>query len=62
MINETHYFLKFHGTEDRGRVVSTPASYSGGRGFKSRPRDRLSWLRFSVVFLIPSSKMPNTLN
>jgi hypothetical protein len=25
-----------------GRVVSTPASYSGGPGFKSRPRDRLS--------------------
>jgi hypothetical protein len=25
-------------TECRGRVVETPASYSGGPGFKSRPR------------------------
>jgi hypothetical protein len=33
-------------TERRGRVVNTPASYSGGTGFKSRPRDRLSWVRF----------------
>jgi hypothetical protein len=29
-------------TERRGRVVITPASYSGGPGFKSRPGDRLS--------------------
>jgi hypothetical protein len=28
-------------TERLGRAVSTPASYSGGPGFKSRPGDRL---------------------
>jgi hypothetical protein len=28
----------------RLRVVNIPASYSGGPGFKSRPRDRLSWV------------------
>jgi hypothetical protein len=27
-------------------VVNTPASYSEGTGVKSRPGDRLSWLRF----------------
>jgi hypothetical protein len=37
-------------------VVNTPASYSGGSGFKSWPRDRLSWLRFLVVFLSPPGK------
>jgi hypothetical protein len=31
-----------HKTERHGRVVSTPASYSGGPGFKSRPGDRLA--------------------
>jgi hypothetical protein len=35
-------------TESRGRLFSTPASYSGGPGFKSRPGDRLSRLRFFV--------------
>jgi hypothetical protein len=29
-------------TERRGQVVHTPASYSGGPGFKSGPGDRLS--------------------
>jgi hypothetical protein len=29
------------------RSVSTPASCAGGPGFKSRPGDRLSCLRFS---------------
>jgi hypothetical protein len=29
-----------------GWVVNTPASYLGGPGFRSRPGDRLSWLRF----------------
>jgi hypothetical protein len=32
--------------ERRSRVVSTPASYSGGPEFKSRPGDRLSWQVF----------------
>jgi hypothetical protein len=29
-------------TERRGRVINTPASYSGGPGLKSRPGHRLS--------------------
>jgi hypothetical protein len=29
-------------TESRGRVVNTPASYSGGPAFKSRFEDRLT--------------------
>jgi hypothetical protein len=37
-------------------VVSTPASYSGGTELKSRPGDRLSWLRFFVVSLNPPGK------
>jgi hypothetical protein len=40
-----------------GRVVRTPTSYSRGPGF-SRPGDRLSWLRFLVVFLSPSRQFP----
>jgi hypothetical protein len=32
-------------------VVSTPVSYSADTGFKSRPGNRLSWLRCFVVFL-----------
>jgi hypothetical protein len=31
-------------------VVNTPASYSGGPGFKHRPGNRLSRLRYFVVF------------
>jgi hypothetical protein len=38
---------------DEGRTVSILASYSGGPGFKSRTGDRLSWLRFFVVFSDP---------
>jgi hypothetical protein len=45
-------------TERRGPVVGTPASYSGGPAFKSRPGGRLSWLTFPVVFLIPLRQMP----
>jgi hypothetical protein len=33
---------KYKFTERRGSVVITPASYSAGHGFKSRPKDRLS--------------------
>jgi hypothetical protein len=40
-----------------GRVVSIPASYSGGPGFKTRPRDRLSWQRGFKVFLSPFPQM-----
>jgi hypothetical protein len=45
-------------TEFRSRVINTPASYSGDPGFKSRPGDRLSWLRVFVVFLSLYSRMP----
>jgi hypothetical protein len=45
-------------TERRGRVVNTPASYSGDQGFRSRPGDRLSCLRFFVVSISPSRRMP----
>jgi hypothetical protein len=36
---DTHssLFRLFRSTEHHGRVVNTPASYSGGSGFKSRP-------------------------
>jgi hypothetical protein len=44
-------------TERRGRVVNTHVSNSGGLGFKFQPGDRLSWVRFVVVFLSPSRKM-----
>jgi hypothetical protein len=43
-------------TEHRGRVVSIPASYSGGPGFKSRPEDRLSWLTFAWFSSIRSGE------
>jgi hypothetical protein len=33
--------------ECHGRAVTTPASYSGGPGLKSRPEDRLSSSRLS---------------
>jgi hypothetical protein len=45
----------------RGRVVSTP-SYSGGPGFKSRPRDRLSRQVFVVLLSAPGKCWDNTLN
>jgi hypothetical protein len=41
----------------RGQVVNIPASYSGGTGFKSQHRDRLSRLMIFVVFLSPSRRM-----
>jgi hypothetical protein len=44
-------------TECRGRVVSTPDSYYLGCGFKLRPGELLSWLRFIVAFLSPSTQM-----
>jgi hypothetical protein len=42
-----------HATERRGWVVNTLASYSGGPGFKSRPGNRISGLRFSWFSSIP---------
>lgn len=41
-----------------GIVVSTPTLYSRGPGLKSRPGDRISWLRVFAVFLSPSKKVP----
>jgi hypothetical protein len=40
----------------RGRMLNAPASYSGSSGFKSRPGNRLSWLKLSVGFLCPPGK------
>jgi hypothetical protein len=37
--------------------VDTPDSYSGGNRFESRPVNQLSWLKFSVVFLGPSTQI-----
>jgi hypothetical protein len=48
--------LKCYFTKRRDRVVNTPASYSGGPEFRSRPRDRLSWLRFSLLSSEPPRK------
>jgi hypothetical protein len=45
-------------TERRGRVVNIPALYSGDHEFTSLPGDRLSSLRFFVVFVGPSRQIP----
>jgi hypothetical protein len=42
-MNQVHFM------EHRCRVCDTPDSYSRGPGFKSRPEDRLSSLKFFVV-------------
>jgi hypothetical protein len=48
LLHPSLYVTSFEGgysttdTERRGHVVNTPVPYSGGRGFKTRPRDRLS--------------------
>jgi hypothetical protein len=44
-------------TERRGRMVNIPASYLGCHAFKSRPGDRLSWLRSTAVFVSPSRQI-----
>jgi hypothetical protein len=49
-----HYYLTFHNwavlivipIQHHGKVVSIPASFSGGREFEFWPGDHLSWLRF----------------
>jgi hypothetical protein len=45
-------FIKGWGADRHDRVVSIPASYSTGNGFKSRPEDRLSLPRFSLFFSV----------
>jgi hypothetical protein len=47
-------------TKRRGRVVSIPASYSGGPGIKSRLGDRLSWSTFFIIH--PDKCRNSTLN
>jgi hypothetical protein len=46
-------------TERRGRVGNTPASHSGGPGFKSRSGDRLFWY-FSCFSSVPSDECRDT--
>jgi hypothetical protein len=41
--------------ERRGRVGSTLALYSRSSEFKSRSRNRLSWLRFPLAFSVPQA-------
>jgi hypothetical protein len=41
-----------HSADRLGRVVGTPASYSGGRGFKYRPANWLSRVRFLWFSLV----------
>jgi hypothetical protein len=45
-------------TEHRDRVLKTLTSYSGGPGFISRPRHRLSLLGFFVFFPQSLQRMP----
>jgi hypothetical protein len=42
------------------QLFLTPASYSGDPRFKSRPGDRLSWLRFSLFSSDPLRKFQNS--
>jgi hypothetical protein len=44
-------------TERPGRVGNTPASYSGGPGFDSRPRPRPFLIEIFVVLLSPSRQI-----
>jgi hypothetical protein len=53
----THKHTWWHRNTERCGQVITLFSYSGGPWFKSRPGDRLSWLRF-FIFLSPSRQMP----
>jgi hypothetical protein len=58
IISESVY-LNIRPTKRRGRVVTTPASYSAGLGIKSRPGDRHSFFFFSVpVCAITVSGVP----
>jgi hypothetical protein len=55
--NYTYYAKCTDNSEGYRRVISTPASYTEGPWFKSRPGNPLSWLKFSVVFLNPSRQV-----
>jgi hypothetical protein len=59
--SKTEFQSFLSGTECHGRVVNTSVSYSGGPGFKSLPRDRLSWLMFSWFFSVPPRKCRNSI-
>jgi hypothetical protein len=52
---KTPYF--YMAAEHCGPVVNTYASYLGGPRFVSWPGDRLSSLRFFMVFLCPSMRV-----
>jgi hypothetical protein len=58
--------IPFHSilvTEQCGRVLSTPALFSGGTGFKFRLGHWLSWLRFLWISSVPPGIcQDNTLN
>jgi hypothetical protein len=54
---DTQPCCKHQINEHRGRVFNITASYSGGSGFKSQPRYRISWLRVFVFYLNPSMQM-----
>lgn len=41
-----HCVLTHFSSERRRQMVSIPAQYSGGSGFKSQPADRQYWLEF----------------
>jgi hypothetical protein len=65
LICEVHYVLKVKQTqiqspitENSGRVVNTPASYSEGPGFKSRPQQQAMPIEVYRGFLRPSRRMP----
>jgi hypothetical protein len=63
LYKETTLIICKISNESRGRVVNSPASYSGGSGFISRLTDRLNWLRLFVFFSAPTGKCLNsTLN
>jgi hypothetical protein len=57
-IKLNRYFSSSLYTERQGRVVNTSASYLGGLGFNSGLGDKLSLLKYVVVFLSPSRLIP----
>jgi hypothetical protein len=64
---DLHYFpcnvLNIYQTSRRVWMVSTPASDSGVLRLKSRPRDRVSWEKFSWFFSVaPGKYWDSTIN
>jgi hypothetical protein len=50
-VHPSNVHLRLSLTERSGRLVNTPASYTGGPGLNCRHGDRLSRLRLFVVYL-----------